>query len=186
MSDLMKEYPSSWVSNYISTEIAVVSNGKIKKEKGNNATLTKSQRTLLKSADLNTKVSINVKYEQENSATREVEINNLNFFIAVVPDTEATYPNGWDALDEYLKKNAVDPISDTDLRTLKRGTIEFVINKKGQVEAVQILEKTGKPKVDQLLLKAIKTMPQWKPAKDAEGMPIEQKFKFVAGGMDGC
>jgi TonB family protein len=185
MLDLMKEYPTTWVSNYISTEILVVSNGKEKRAAGSDGTLNKAQRALLKIADFNTKVTINVKYKQENSATRKIEVSNLNYAIAVIPDTEAVYPGGAEALEDYLKKNAIDPISDADLRKLERGTVQFMINEKGQVEDVELVEKIGNPKVDQLLLQVIRKMPEWKPAKDENGRAVKQEFKFVVGGMNG-
>ena len=186
MLDLMSEYPSTWVSNYISTEIGVISNGKKKTAEGSDGTLNKEQRALLKIADFNTEVSINVKYKQENSATREIEVNNLNFLIGVIPDTEATYPGGEEALRAYLKKNVVDRISDADLRALDQGTVQFTINIKGQVEAVELTDKTDKSSIDQLLLKAIEAMPQWQPAKDTKGTTVKQQFKFSAGNRYGC
>lgn len=187
MSDLMKEYPSSWLSDYVSTEISVVSNGETKIAKGIDGTLTKAQRSLLKAADFDTKVIINIQYEQENAATRKIETHNLDYLLAVVPDTEASYSGGRKALKQYLKQNVLDRISDADLKVLNRGSIEFTINEKGQVEATQLIKKTGKPAVDQLLLKAIKTMPQWKPAKTGKGIPVKQQFEFEVGNpYGGC
>jgi TonB family protein len=186
MVDLMKEYPSSWVSNYISTEVSVVSNGEEKTAKGSDGTLNEAQRALLKVADFNTKININVKYKQENSATRKIEENNLNYLISVIPDTEATYSAGRDALKDYLKKNAMDLIPDADLKDLKEGTVHFTINEKGQVEGVELIEGTGKSTVDQLLLNAIGKMPKWKPAKDAKGTAVKQQFSFSAGNRFGC
>jgi len=185
MSDLMNEYPSSWVSNYVSTEISVVSNGETKTAEGMDGTLTKGQRALLKAADLGTKVAINVKYKQENGATRKLDVHNLNSLIAVVPDREAVYPGAKGSLKKYLKKNVLDRISDADLKELKQGSIQFTINEKGQVEGSQLIDKTGKPEIDELLLKVIDTMPLWEPAKNAKGIPVKQQFKFLVGGAYG-
>jgi TonB family protein len=185
MSDLMKEYPSSWLSDYVSTEISVVSNGETKIAKGIDGTLSKAQKLLLKAADFDTKIAINIKYEQENAATRKIETHNLDYLIAVVPDIEASYSGGREALKQYLKKNVLDRISDADLKELNRGSIEFTINKKGQVEATQLIKKTGKPAVDQLLLKAIDGMPQWEPAKTGKGIPVKQQFEFEVGNSYG-
>lgn len=185
MSDLIKEYPSSWVSNYISTEISVQSNGKIKKAAGVDGTLSTEQRALLEIADVNTKVTIKVQYKQENSATRKIEINNLNYLIVVIPDIQAEYPGGTTALKQYLKTNVVDRISDADLKGLREGSVEFTIDEKGQVEALQQKETTGNPTVDQLLLKVIQEMPQWSPAKNAKGVSVKQRLEFAAGGIFG-
>lgn len=187
MSDLIKEYPSSWVSDYVSTEISVVSNGKTKTAAGTNETLNKAQQELLRIADLNTKAIINIKYRQENAATRKVDVHNLNYQIAVVPDTEAKYSGGRKALKQYLKKNVEERISNANLAKIKEGVVQFVINEKGQVEAVQLSEKTGVLEVDQLLIKAIETMPLWEPAKDGSEVPVKQQFKFAAGNpFGGC
>jgi TonB family protein len=105
--------------------------------------------------------------------------------IAVVPDTEASYFGGRKALNKYLKKNVLDRISDADLKELNQGSIKFTINEKGQVEATQLINKTGKPEVDQLLLKAIDTMPKWKPAKTGKGIPVKQQFEFEVGNLYG-
>lgn len=187
MSDLIKAYPSSWVSDYVSTEISVVSNGKTKTAAGTNEVLNRAQQELLAIADLNTKAIINIKYRQENAATRKIDVHTLNYQIAVVPDTEARYSGGIKALKQYLKKNVVERISNANLAKIKEGVVQFTINEKGQAEAIQLSEKTGVLEVDQLLIKAIETMPLWEPARDGKGVPVQQQFKFAAGDpFGGC
>ena len=114
--------------------------------------MTTEQRAILKKADPNTKISIHVKYEQENAATRKIEASDLNYYIFVVPEVEALYIGGAVTLQEYLKKNVVDHISDADLKALERGIIQFTINEKGAVEGAEIKEQTTNKKVDELLL----------------------------------
>lgn len=185
MSNLIDEYPTSWVSNYVSTEVSVVSNGKAKTAIGVNETLTKEQKELLKMADINSKVTININYKQENGATRKMDVHTLNYLIMVMPETSATYPGGPDALDQYLKDNAINYLSDADLKEMKEGIIQFTINEKGKVEDVELIQKTGRPTADKLLLKVIHNMPQWEAAKNGKGRSVKQQFKFAAGNRYG-
>jgi hypothetical protein len=187
MLDLIDEYPSSWVSDYVSTEVSVVSNGQTKTAIGANETLTKEQKELLEMAEINSKVAINIKYKQENGATRKMDVHTLNYLIMVMPETRASYPGGPDALDQYLKENVINRLSDADLKEMKEGIVEFTINEKGQVEGVGLMQNTGRTTADKLLLKVIYMMPQWEAAKDAKGMPVKQQFKFAAGNwFGGC
>lgn len=187
MTDLIKEYPSSWIKKYISTEVVAVCSGKEEKAIGSNATLTTAQRSILAKADFNTKVLIHVKYQQENAATRKIEEHNLNYAIAVVPKTQATYFGGQEAVNTYLKKNAIDKISDRELIAIKKGRIHFSIDKNGAIKAVELATTTGSTKIDALFLQVIREMPLWKPAKDAKGILVKQRFELAINNFnDGC
>lgn len=187
MADLMKEYPNSWIKKYISTEVSAVCNGKKEKAMGSNIMLTSMQKSILAKADFNTKVSINIKYQQENSATQKIEEHNLNYIILVVPKIQATYSGGQEAMKTYFKKNAVDKISDKDLMDLKGGLIHFSVAKDGKIEAAKLEETTGNTKVDQLFLQVIREMSLWKPAKDAKGRFVKQRFELAMNNFnDGC
>lgn len=185
MLDLIKEYPNSWITDYVSTEIEAINKGKRQKAYGVNAQLTDSQRNLLKMVDLNTSISIKVKYKQTNSATQKIEVKTLSFYIVVQPDEEANYPGGAVALQEYLIENVLDNISDTDLVHLKVGRVGFMVNNHGKIELVQLKESTGNSKVDQMLLNVIKNMPQWQAARNAAGLWVNQGFELVLGNT-GC
>ena len=63
--------------------------------------------------------------------------------------------------------------------------IHFTVTVEGKVSNASIIESSKDPEIDKLLLKAIRKMPDWKPAVDAEGKNVEQEFEFIVGN-EGC
>ncbi|BDS15477.1 energy transducer TonB [Aureispira anguillae] len=186
IGDISTDYPASWVTNYESTLIVAICGGKVKKAVGENASLSPAQKNILKNADLNTDIRIEVQYKSENAATRMLETNKMDFTLTVVPEVEAVYSGGEKQLTEYLAANVIAKISDKIAKKDQQGIISFVVNKKGSVVETEVQETFGDSKLDQVLLDALYKMPKWKPAQSSTGVNVEQKFELIVGNRMGC
>lgn len=185
MSDLYEGYPTSWVKNYVSIEISAICNGKETKAEGTTHALNKAQKELLKTADINTNIGIDVAYKHSNAATNVGEINHLYFNVTVVPEVEAEYMGGYEELSAYLKKSTMDQISKMNLKPLSQGTIHFMIDEEGKAINIKLQTSIGNSKMDKMLLEGIHKMPKWKPAKNAKGKPVKQRFELIVGDIFG-
>jgi TonB family protein len=187
LSDLVNGYPSSWIRNndYISTEITATNNGMVNKAAGSNETLNREQRDLLATADLGTDVILDVAYRFKNAAIDHIDVHNMLVTQTVVPEMEAEFIGGQEQLKAYLKKSAIDKISEADSKTMKPAKVEFIINEKGEVANATVSTSSGNDKIDKILLKTIQKMPKWKPAQISNGTLVKQDFEFSVG-VPGC
>ncbi len=185
MSDMRTGYPSSWVHDYTSTEIAVTSKGTLLKAYGVNETLTSEQQSLLQSADIGTDIIVDIGYIYLNPVTQFPDIRKIHFVETVVPEIEAQFPGGYEQLSTYLERNAIDNIHDQFSKEMVMAIIRFTVSETGEVTKAEISKSSNNADIDQLLLRTINLMPLWKPAQDRKGIRISQEFEFTVGNL-GC
>jgi hypothetical protein len=110
LSDIISDYPSNWVKEYISVEVVAKENENIKKAIGTNKTLNDQQKKVLSKVALDSEVEFNVWYKSPNTVTDIIENRNMFVKMTVVPDYEAEYEGGYSKLKEYLKENIINNI----------------------------------------------------------------------------
>lgn len=185
MRDIYEYYPSAWIEDYVSTRITTIYKGESIQAEGTTERLTMLQKTMLANADVNTKVLIDVRYRTKNAVTAAIEIREMHYSVAVVPEVEAEPADA--NLSQSLKQNIEQEIGQSNIEKYQRGTVHFTINENGAVENAKIFESSGDAKTDELLLRLINNMPKWKPAKDIMGNPVKQDFEFLTGYLyEGC
>ena len=136
-------------------------------------------------ADVRADITVKVLYMPENTLAHN-DIKEINFTLTVDPVNEAQYPGGQLKLKQYLKENAIDKISDINIRRYNLVAVKFAINKEGQVVDVHVFETSKDEEMDELLLETICNMPKWKPAEYSNGIKIEQEFVLTVGDMESC
>lgn len=185
LSDINPGYPSSWVSGYISVEITTTDNSETQKAVGTTYELNNDQINLLKKADIGSNITVDVIYNPKHSGNT-ADVKEVHFTYAVIPHTEASYPDGERLLRQYLRENTVDKIPKSLYPELGIATVIFNINEVGNITDIQMIESSGDEKTDKLLLQAVHKMPQWNPAKNLNGEKVKQAFEFSVGYMIGC
>lgn len=182
ISDLNTGYPASWVSGYISVDVRVTpKDGQGQLASGKDDNLTKEQIALLKQADYNSDINVLVKYQPKGSEVKEVD-----FTYTVIPEEEADYIGGQDALRAYVKEHAMVQIPEEIHKEFEFAAIAFKIGKNGEILDPKIIHESDFPEVDKMLLQFIKKMPAWKAAKNAMGENLIQDFVLNVGYMEGC
>ena len=185
MSDLIEGYPASWITEYVSTGVSVVSGDDVRQAMSVDATFTPEQVSLLKSADLGDDVVIDVTYKSKNFITKDLDVRNMHYTATVIPKHEAEYPGGPESMRAYLKENAISKIPNESFKELQQVIVQFTIDKQGLVTDARLTTTSGNSKTDALLLKALKDMPRWKPAENSDGIKVPQEFEFIVGN-GGC
>jgi hypothetical protein len=187
--DLDANYQSSWIKEYILVEVLTSYEGKILKAAGKNDTLTQEQKDIMNLADAGTDIRVEVQYIPENSLVQN-DPKKLDFAFTVEPESEAKYAEGPQQLKQYLKDQAIDKIPKGSFKELDLAAIKFTINEYGQVSDAYVFDPvyqaSGKERINELLLEAIRNMPDWKPAEYADGTRVKQEFVLTVGDMENC
>ncbi len=183
--DINGNFNPDWVKEYISVEILSSHDGQTKKSIGTNATLTAEQKNQLLLSDVNKEITVRVNYLPNNQLSKN-DPKEMNFSFLVNPEIKAAFPGGKKVMYDFLKKNAVDKISDTDKIGNHIGIVKFTVSKTGAINNVHVFEASRDEKIDQILLEAITSMPNWSPASYADGTKVDQDFVFMLGNLESC
>ena len=185
INDIIAAYPTSWISDYISVDITTINNGEKRTVTSDNEVLTKEQKELLSQTNESSDVLFLAHYKAENSVTGEIQHREMNFSMTVIPETKAEFTGGYDKMIAYLESNSAKKIEQLGFSKLDVVSVSFTVNKMGKTEHIIITKPSGYDKVDSLLIKLIKDMPQWSPAKNKEGNAVDQHF-FLDIQKDNC
>ncbi len=183
--DLNQYYKSSWIKEYESVEISATHNGTTKLASSNNDILTDDQKTLMRSADHATNISVIVKYLPDNNL-KQNDIQEISFSFLVQPDNDAIYPGGQLQMREYLKTNVLDQISIAKFRQYQLAVVKFIIDEQGNVTNPSLFWTSENDDNDRILLKAIRNMPSWLPASYNDGPKVKQEFALTVGDTTSC
>lgn len=185
ITDINERYPTSWIKEYVSVEISATNNGKAVKIASKDDQLSDEQLSILKLADIGTNVTVDINYFPDNTLS-ENPARNINFSVTVIPAVEAEYPDGYKALKQYLKANAIDKVYKKMVDDFRLVKIKFTVNEEGGIINTQITKPSGDQEIDILLIQTINNMKKWKPAENAKGENIQQEFEFSVGELVGC
>ena len=183
--DLNTYYESSWIREYISVELLTSHKGRIKKAVSKNDTLSQEQKDNMNMADLGTDIAVKVQYIPENTLTHN-DIKEISFTFTVNPESDATFSGGQQKLEQYVKDNSIDKISDTSFKKFTLAAIKFTINEEGHIIDAHVFESCKDGKTDELLLETISNMPGWKPAEYSNGSKVKQEFVLLVGDFENC
>lgn len=147
---------------------------------------TKSQLELLQTFDYSTSFSIRVDYEKMNIETGMMEGSFFNPHLTIVPEKQAEYKQGKEALIAYLKENSKDDIADVHENKLRPAKLHFTVTKIGTIENANIGNHSGYPAIDKRMIELISKAPgKWVPAENAKGDKVDQEL-VISYGLTGC
>jgi len=148
--------------------------------------LTTAQLKLLQSFDYSTSFLIKAEYQQINQKTGKLEDSYSTPHLTIVPEKEASYSQGMDALKKFLKENSKKYRIDVDPEKLKPAKLYFTVTKKGTIENIKLDRPSGYPLVDKTMIELInKTPGTWQAAENYKGEKVDQEL-VVSFGLMGC
>ena len=184
--DIVSGHPINWISEYDAVEILVISNGVETKTISKNEVLTAEQKHVFNSIKMSGAIFFKINYKTKNSVFDELDSREMNISIAVVPDTPAEYIGGYEQMINYIKSHSTDKIVGKTMGKLQFTRLDFVINTNGTVGKVEVRDSSGDAEVDAVLKKTLSEMPKWKPAKNLDGKPVNQKLELILTYGDNC
>ncbi len=185
LDELFPDYPYQWIKSYNSVKISHSSFDQTLSEAGTDQRINKAQKKLLQSAELSSEITIEVNYQTENSVTQELDDREMKITFVIIPEFEAQYPGGEEELERFLKVNSQSKITPEQQQDLWMARVSFWVDEKGKPGNSELVISSGYPDLDDDLIKLVKKMPNWEPAKDANGENVRQKLYLLIG-TDGC
>ncbi|RMG29128.1 MAG: hypothetical protein D6730_04430, partial [Bacteroidetes bacterium] len=147
--------------------------------------LTPAQMQLLHSADYSTDLFIRADYDRSLISSISAA-GFLTYYFTIVPEQEARYPGGAEAITAYLSANSREQTAHIEQDELEPGKIAFTVSPQGNITHVRLLSTCGYPGLDNALLKLIHKLPgKWEPASNAKGEKISQELVLFFGN-EGC
>ncbi len=148
---------------------------------------TAEQLALVADAEYSDHLRFSARFNSTKVSTGEVEEYVLvSQSVCLVPEVQADYKGGLDALASYLKMASKDHVKEVTRDQVGRGRIFFTVSAKGTITNVKLIETSNYPNVDQAMIKIVQDIPKkWKPAQDETGKKVDQEFVFTFG-QAGC
>lgn len=184
IDDLIRDYPSSWIKNYDAVWIKELGGNNISLMSESNE-LSNEQKKVLSKAAIGTIFDVVIDYHSSDNKLNEVEYHRLNVALTLVPEKEAEYSAGYDALMSYFEENSREIYERMEVKKFASVAIRFSINENGLVEDVEQNGESGYNEIDQHIIALVNSMPAWIPAEDAKGKRVKQTFELIYG-RPGC
>lgn len=188
--DFISEEEKSRIIAITSVNLIIIKNNEQSEiqESGTTDKLTDAQLQLLKSTDYFNHFTIRTEFKGKDKETGKIKDLFYGPHITVVPDHQAQYVTGKEALLNYFKDNSRKDMNIVSTEKLNAIKISFIVNKEGKVTHVKHdAMSTGYPSIDEKLMALVKNIPgEWIPAQKANGEKINQEFVFTFGLADGC
>ncbi|MEP2935804.1 MAG: hypothetical protein ABJM06_14675 [Gilvibacter sp.] len=153
---------------------------------GKGGDFTQAQLDFIKTLEYSTNLLVWAEYKEDSPWSGKIEESHWTPYLTIVPEQQATYSDGKNALIAYLMTNSKQAIDELSSNDYKPGKMYFTITKEGRLENVKTQSGSGYSDIDALLEKLLKDAPgSWQPATDSEGNKVAQELVFSFGNM-GC
>lgn len=188
--DFLNEGEKDQIEHINSVRITIVKDNQLShiQALGTDDKLTDAQLKILRATDYFSHFTVRTEFTGKNKDTGKLEERFFGPHITVVPEKQATYVNGKDALLTYLKDNSKDDMNmiiDGKLGAIK---LSFMITSEGKISNVKHdAMTTGYPSIDEKFMTLLRNIPgKWIPAENSEGEKMDQELVFTFGPRDGC
>ncbi|MBT8273182.1 MAG: energy transducer TonB [Bacteroidia bacterium] len=186
--DLIGEEHAQRIVSYKSLSVIILDDNEQTKMKitGNTGDFTAAQLKLLQSSDYSANLLIWADYKEKKQESGLIEESSWTPYITVIPETQAAYKAGNDALMYYLRDNSLEETNLVQNDNLQTGKLYFTVTKDGTISEARIQSTSGYIEVDNKIIELIsKTTGAWVPAKNSEGEHVDQELVVTFGNM-GC
>lgn len=95
--------------------------------------------------------------------------------VFVIVESMPEFPGGQQALFKYLSENVKYPVIAQENGIQGRVVCQFVVNKDGSIDDIEVVRSGGDPSLDKEAIRVIKSMPKWKPGKQ-RGKAVRVKY----------
>lgn len=186
--DFIEEDHANRIVSYKTLSIIYIINDKRSelKETGYSNKLTAAQLKLLQSADYSTNFIIRADFKEKNGETGALEDSYSTPHLTIVPEKQAVYVDGKNALIEYLKESSKEVRTNVQVDELQPAKLFFTVTKNGTIDNVKLDRTSNYPAVDAKMIELIQNTPaSWKPAENLKGEKVAQEL-VISFGLMGC
>ena len=187
-SDFIADEHSERIVSYKSLSVTILKDSELfdVKVTTNSGILSAEQINILRTVNYSTNILIEADYTEKSFLTGDLEDSTWTPYLTIVPEKQATYNYGKDALIEYLKINIKDSLDNVDPEKLQPAKMFFTVTKEGNIENVKLDRPSGYPEVDKKMIEIISSVDgAWEPAQNTKGEKVDQEL-VISFGLMGC
>ncbi|MCB0383277.1 MAG: hypothetical protein KDD05_08260 [Psychroserpens sp.] len=176
------------ITSVSSTSLTIVMNDEFSefKANGQSKAFTREQLDFLKALKYSTNFVLRVDFTEIDKASGQLINNYRSPYHTIIPEKQAVYSEGKDALKLFLKDNIQTELIGVNPEKLKPAKLYFTITETGSVKNIRLDRDSGYPEVDKKMIKLMNHLPgTWTPANNDKGEPVEQEL-VVFFGLMGC
>lgn len=188
VTDFLSKEEIAKIEAYSSVEVILIINDVQSniRHRGITAELTKAQLDVLQSADYSTNFLVRADFSEKTSGLGGLQFNYASPHFTVVPEKQAAYLLGKEALIEYFNFHNKKNTANLDEDKLKPAKLYFTVTKSGEIDHINLDRTSGYPSIDNKMIELLKnTAGKWQPAENIKGEKVDQEL-VVSFGMVGC
>ena len=185
-NDIIGEEHAGRIVEYKSISVTLLDDGEETdmRIEGSGGDLNQAQLDFIHKAAYSTDLLVWAHYIEKDPDSGILQDSSWTPYITVVPETQAEYSDGKEALLDFLKSNPSGPTGDED--GLGRGRLYFTVGVDGIISEMELKSSCEIPEIDAALMDRLNNLPaKWIPAKNAKGEAVEQTL-VLSFGMMGC
>jgi len=129
LSDIYDRYEADWVKEYISVELQTIHKGEIQKTIGVDNKINSKQKTAILNADTGTEMTVIIHYIPDNTL-KQNDVKENSFTFSLMPERDASFLGGQEALETYLNQNAIGEIPSGTFVAYDLAAVKFTIDTK--------------------------------------------------------
>ena len=188
IKDIFDEEEFQKIESIKSVTIIVIENDEQTdiRETGYSELLTPEQKNLLKTSDYSTNFLIRADYKMNDKVTGDLFDYHSTPYLTIVPEKQAAYKGGEDALLEYFEKNNKKNTANLTTDNLRPAKLYFTVTKKGKISKIKLDRSSGSEALDESMIKLLKKAPgKWNAAENINGEKTDQEL-VISFGIRGC
>lgn len=187
-ADYIAEEHAQRIISYKSLEVIIIENDERtdKRIGTKGGLLTTEQINFLQSLPYSTNFLLWAEYTERSFDTGEIQDSHWTPHLTMVPEKQAEYVNGNDAIINYLKQHTKEETTVLDKDNMRPAKLYFTVTKEGTISDVNLDFSCGMPLVDTKVKDLITNLPgKWVPAENESGERVDQEF-VISFGLIGC
>jgi hypothetical protein len=176
------------VLTYYTVSVIIIKNDEQTdiRETGKSDILTAGQIALLRSSEYSTNFVVRAEFQEKNKNFGIPKDNYFTPHLTIVPEKQAAYLPGRDALLNYFKESNKAKTVHLDKNKLQPAKLYFTVTKKGAIARIRLDRSCGYPDIDKNMIKLIAKAPgKWIPAENEKGEKVDQEL-VISFGLIGC
>lgn len=154
--------------------------------KGEGDNLSQEQLNFLRSCQYSTNLKLMIQCRAKGQYNDKEEWAEYSPHFSIVPEQQASYSLGKEALIEYIKEGNKKNTYGLDPKKLGLAKFNFTVSKTGELENIKLDRSCGYESIDKEVKALLENAPgNWIPAITAEGLHVNQEL-VLSFGTGGC
>ena len=188
VTDFNTKKENKQIESFESTALIVIADERQTeiRQYGDTETLNTEQLELLNSLEVSSHFLMRTEFMKRNTETGELEFAHYGPHYTIVPEKQAKYDRGSDALLAYISRENKENTANLNEDQLQFAMLHFTVSKTGTLTNMFLDRSSGNVTIDKAMLSLIQSAPgKWIPAENEKGKNVDQEL-VITFGVGGC